>query len=165
MRLPGEPGPVLFWRLDDARYATTWDSGEGARLVGGRWSPPGMAVVYGSLDPSTAILEVAVHKGFETLNRVPHVLTAAALMLPWAEVHVLRPDDMPNRLWRYPTAPSAAQQVFGANLLRTHPFVAMPSAVSRRSWNLLFDARQAAGRYRLEMQEALDLDPRLNPPR
>jgi RES domain-containing protein len=164
MRLPGEPGPVLFWRLDDARYAAAWDSGEGARRAGGRWSPAGLPVVYCSLDPSTAILEVAVHKGFDTLNRVPHVLTTAALAIPWDDVRIVRPNELPNRLWRYPTAASGAQQSFGADLLRAHTFVVLPSAVSRWSWNLLIDTRRAAEKYTLTSQEPLDLDPRLNPP-
>jgi RES domain-containing protein len=163
--LPGEAGPCVFWRLDDRRHAPDWDSGEGARRAGGRWSPAGLPIVYCSLDPSTAILEVAVHKGFEALNRVPHVLTAAALAVPWDEVHVMHPERVPNGLWLYPTALSAAQQAFGGKLLRAHAFVAIPSAVSRHCWNLLFDAHRAAGKYTLRFQEPLDLDPRLNPPR
>ena len=58
---------------------------------------------------------------------------------------------------------STAQQAFGHELLRAHDFVAIPSAVSRRSWNLVFDADQARGKYELRRQEALDLDPRLDP--
>ena len=162
--LPGHTGPVVFWRLDDKRYRSTWNSGEGARLKGGRWSPVGVPAVYCALDPGTAILEVAVHKGFKTLNAVPHVLTSAALLVPWSEVHVVQPADVPNNLWLYPGAFSAAQQDFGNDLLRTHAFVAIPSAVSRRSWNLIFDADPAAGKYELRSQEALDLDPRLDPP-
>ena len=73
--LPDYAGPAHFWRLDDSRFKKIWDSGEGARLTGGRWSPAGMVATYCSLDPSTAILEVAVHKGFDTLNGVPHVLS------------------------------------------------------------------------------------------
>jgi hypothetical protein len=49
--------------------------------------------------------------------------------------------------------------------LSAYDFVAIPSAVSRRSWNLIFDASRAAGKYILQDQEDLDLDPRLNPPR
>jgi RES domain-containing protein len=163
--LPGHTGPAFFWRLDDKRHARTWDSGEGARLKGGRWNPSGVAAVYCSLDPATAILELAVHKGFDTLNAVAHVLSAAALAIPWAKVHVVQPKDVPNKLWLYPCAFSAAQQDFGRRLLSAHDFVAIPSAVSRRSWNLIFDAGRAAGKYALQHQEDLDLDPRLNPPR
>ena len=159
--LPGHTGPVVFWRLDDKRYRSTWNSGEGARLKGGRWSPVGVPAVYCALDPGTAILEVAVHKGFKTLNAVPHVLTSAALLVPWSEVHVVQPADVPNNADQAEVTDSLN---FGNNLLRTHAFVAIPSAVSRRSWNLIFDADPAAGKYELRSQEALDLDPRLDPP-
>jgi RES domain-containing protein len=155
---------VAFWRLDDEQFAKTWDSGLGARLKGGRWSPTGVAAVYCALDPGTAILEVAVHKGFKTLNAVPHVLSSGELRVPWSSVRVVQPADIPNRLWRYPCAFSGGQQAFGHALLAAHDFVAVPSAVSRRSWNLVFDADRVAGKYVLKAQEALDLDPRLDPP-
>jgi RES domain-containing protein len=163
--LPGDTGPVLFWRLDDARYASSWDSGEGARLKGGRWNPVGLPAVYCALDPGTAILEVAVHKGFHALNALPHVLTSATLRVPWSAVHVVRPADVANGLWLYPCAFSAAQQAFGRALLEAHDFVAIPSAVSRRSWTLCFDPRRVAAKYVQRGQEPLDLDPRLDPPR
>jgi RES domain-containing protein len=161
--LPGHAGPVLFWRLDDKRFEKTWDSGAGSRLMGARWSPVGIPAVYCALDPGTAILEVAVHKGFKTLNGVPHVLSLAALKVPWTQVRVVQPDEVPNTLWLYPCAFSTAQQSFGNALLQAHEFVAIPSAVSRRSWNLIFDASRVAGQYDLRAQEALDLDPRLDP--
>ena len=163
--LPGDTGPARFWRLDDARFAGTWDSGEGARLKGGRWNPVGLPVVYCALDPGTAILEVAVHKGFKTLNAMPHILTAAELRVSWSVVHMVGPADVPNRLWLYPCAFSGAQQAFGCELLREHEFVAIPSAVSRRSWTLIFDPVRSVGKYGLRDQEPLDLDPRLDPPR
>jgi RES domain-containing protein len=123
-----------------------------------------MPVVYCALDPSTAILEVAVHKGFNTLNGVPHVLSSAQLP-DWSTVHVVQPDDVPNKTWLYPSAFSARQQAFGKNLLISHDFVVIPSAVSRNSWNLLFDATRTVGQYTLRHQENLDLDPRLDPAR
>jgi RES domain-containing protein len=163
--LPGHTGSPIFWRLDDTRFRQTWDSGEGARRRGGRWSPVGVSAVYCSLDPATAILEVAVHKGFNTLNAVPHVLSAATLTIPWRQVHVVSPGDVPNTRWLYPSAFSAAQQAWGQRWLDAHVFVAIPSAVSRRSWSLIFDVSRAAGQYELLDQESLDLDLRLNRPK
>ena len=66
-----------MWRLDQRIHAATWDSGEGAFRTGGRWNSKGVRAVYCSLDPATAILEVAVHKGFKTLDTMPYVITAA----------------------------------------------------------------------------------------
>lgn len=34
--------------------------------------------------------------GWRTLD-----LTAAALHVPWTDVHVVQPEDVPNQIWRY----------------------------------------------------------------
>lgn len=155
-------GEVVAWRLDAAKHAPAWDSGEGAYQKGGRWNSKGVRAVYCSLDPATAILEVAVHKGFETLDVVPHVLTAIAIDEP-ANVHVVEPAGIPNANWLVSGIPSAGQQAFGNALLAKHGLIAIPSAVSRHSWNLIFAAGSAAGSYRLKLQEKFALDTRLNP--
>lgn len=154
---------LIAWRLDQAGFAPTWDSGEGAYRVGGRWNSRGVRAVYCSIDPSTAILEVAVHKGFRVLDTVPHILTAA-VVTDISAVHVVSPADVPNPNWLRPGIPSAGQQAFGDDLLRRHRFVAIPSAVSSHSWNLLFVAGIAASAYELKFQEAFALDTRLHPP-
>ena len=43
---------LVAWRLDQAVHAPTWDSGEGAYRVGGRWNSKGIHAVYCSLDPA-----------------------------------------------------------------------------------------------------------------
>ena len=154
---------LVVWRLDQWIHAATWYSGEGAFRAGGRWNSKGVRAVYCSLDPATAILEVAVHKGFKALDTVPHMITAARIA-DIAEVHVVQPDDAPNANWLVPGTPSAGQQAFGDDLLRRHRFVAIPSAVSRHSWNLIFNPVKAGGAYKLELQEPFALDTRLHPP-
>lgn len=156
-------GELVAWRVDQAIFAATWDGGEGAFRAGGRWSGRGVRAVYTSLDPATAILEVAVHKGFAALDTVAHVLTAAAVLDPSA-THIVQPEDVPNRNWLRPGIPGAGQQAFGDALLARHPFVLIPSAVSSHSWNLIFVASVAAGRYALRLQESFALDTRLHPP-
>lgn len=155
-------GELVLWRLDQARHAPSWDSGEGAYLVGGRWSSRGMRVVYASLDPATAILEVAVHKTFRALDTTPHVLTSARLT-DLSRIHVVDPAAIPNPNWLRPGLPSAGQQAFGDALLATHPVVALPSVVSSHSWNIIFNPATAAGLYALLAQEPFALDPRLHP--
>src|SRR5271156_739107 len=81
-------GALILWRLDQVKFAPTWDSGEGSYLAGGRWSSRGVRAVYAALDPATAILEVAVHKTFKALDTVPHVLTAARIVDP-GQVHLI----------------------------------------------------------------------------
>ena len=156
-------GELRFWRIDQKRHHETWHTGEGAFRVGGRWNPPGVRAVYCSLDPATACLEVAVHKGFEVLDTAPHYLTSAEIVDP-TKVRVVRPDDVPNPNWLVPATPSRNQQAFGGDLLRTHGCILIPSAVSRHSWNLIFDANQAEGLYLDVVQERFALDPRLQAP-
>lgn len=155
---------LVAWRLDAARHAATWDSGEGAYLSGGRWNSRGIRAVYCALDPATAILEVAVHKGFHALDTVPHTLTAATILDP-AAVHVVNPSAVPNPNWLHPAIPGAGQQAFGDALLAAYQFVLLPSVVSAHSWNLVFIAATASSGYALRMQEAFVLDTRLHPPR
>ena len=162
--LPGALGgtELVAWRLDDQRFQSTWDSGEGAYRVGGRWNTRGIRAVYSSIDPSTAILEVAVHKGFKALDTVPHALTAFSVVDPSA-IHVVQPASIPNPNWLRPGIPSAGQQAFGNDLLARHLFIVIPSTVSTKSWNLVFDAAKAAGTFKLISQERFALDPRLHP--
>jgi RES domain-containing protein len=160
---PLGPAELVAWRLDEAKFRTNWGSGEGAYRVGGRWNGSGIRAVYCSLDPATAIVEAAVHKGFTTLDTVPHVLTALTLTDP-SRVHVVDPASVPNPNWLRPGIPSAGQQAFGDALLKQHTFVVIPSVVSSHSWNVIFVAATAAGAYALRMQENFALDTRLHPP-
>jgi RES domain-containing protein len=154
---------LVIWRLDQAQYRTSWDSGEGSYLAGGRWNTQGIRAVYCSLDPAAAILEVAAHEGFRALDTVPHVLTAATIT-DLSNVHVVEPGSVPNPSWLRPGSPSAGQQAFGDALLAQHAFVVIPSAVSSHSWNAVFVAAPAAGAYTVRLQEAFALDTRLHPP-
>ena len=105
--LPGALGgrELVAWRLDQAAFASTWDSGEGAYRTGGRWNRRGVRAVYCSIDPAIAILEVAVHNGFKALDTVPHVLTAVTISTP-SRVHVVEPSSIPNPNWLRPGIPA-----------------------------------------------------------
>jgi RES domain-containing protein len=153
---------LVAWRLDSAIHASTWASGEGAFRFGGRWNAKGTRAVYCSIDPSTAILEVAVHKGFRVLDTVAHVLTSVNIS-DVSSVHAINPEQVPNPAWLRPGIPGAAQQAFGDELLRAHKVVVIPSAVSTESWNLIFVAETATGAYGVRSQQTFVLDARLNP--
>jgi RES domain-containing protein len=122
-----------------------------------------LRAVYSCIDPATAILEVAVHKGFRALDVVAHVLTAVTILDP-AAVHVVEPASLPNPNSLRQGIPGAGQQNHGNQLLSLHKFVAIPSAVSVHSWNLIFVAATAAGIYDVRLQERFALDTRLHPP-
>jgi RES domain-containing protein len=163
--LPAALGGADFvaWRLDRTKYLPTWDSGEGAFQVGGRWSSPGRRVLYTSLDPATCILELAVHTGFDSLDMVPRALIEIEIKVPSGSVHVVNPAAVPNANWLRPGVVSPNQQRFGDKLLDAHPFVAIPSVVSHKSWNLIVDLSSATGLFLLRAHEQFNLDPRLVP--
>lgn len=153
-------GEIRLWRIDQERHYTNWHRGEGAFRVGGRWNSPGIRAVYASLDPATACLEVAVHKGFEALDRAPHYLTSARIA-DVSRIHVVGPGAIPNPNWLTPASPGKNQQKHGDALLRAHGCILIPSTVSRHSWNLILDADQAGDLYDDVTQERFALDPRL----
>lgn len=151
---------LLFWRLDKDRHVGAWASGEGAFQVGGRWSAKGVRVVYGALDPATALLEVAVHTGFAALDAVPHSLVCARLS-DAGLVKVLAPPAFPDPTWLRPGVPSAGQQAFAAEQMRSHPVLVLPSVVSAHSWNVVIDVGAVAGRLETVFVERFSLDSRL----
>ena len=75
-------GPRVLWRLVKPEYAPGLD-GEGARLAGGRWNSPGVAVVYCSESLALAVLESFVHlpPAMRGAARLPE-MTAVKLALP-----------------------------------------------------------------------------------
>ena len=162
-RLPPPLGAaeLLCWRLEKSVHAASWNSGEGAFRLGGRWSPRGVRAVYCALDAASAILEVAVHTGFAALDTVPHIMTTLRIASP-ADVHVVQPEDVPNPNWLHPGYPSAGQQHFGAEMLALHGVVVFPSVVSAWSWNAVLTANAAANATLLT-QQRFALDPRLHP--
>lgn len=52
---------ISAFRLCKTRHVDTAFRGEGARLYGGRWNSPGLAVVYTASSLSLATLEIMVH--------------------------------------------------------------------------------------------------------
>lgn len=152
---------VAAHRLDRKKHARHWDSGEGAFQVGGRWNPVRTRAVYCSLDPSTAVLEVAVHKGFAILDTDPHVMTSFTLSGA-APVRVFGLDDIPELDSLDPNCSDPARRGWGDAQLAAHPVIVLPSAVSRRSWNLVFRPPLPPGWIEGAVQERFVLDPRLS---
>ena len=52
---------ITGWRIVPEQRAEDAFVGEGAKLFGGRWNSPGIAIVYGSEHKSLAALEQLVH--------------------------------------------------------------------------------------------------------
>jgi len=89
------------------KWASSAFSGEGARLYGGRWTSPGVPVVYTAGSLALAQLEVLVHLPTDQLLKSYVAFQAA---LPEDCIDVYPPEDLPAS-WRSNPAPESAKQV------------------------------------------------------
>ncbi|HVT18183.1 MAG TPA: RES family NAD+ phosphorylase [Thermoanaerobaculia bacterium] len=151
--------PRLVWRIVAARHAERVWSGEGARRWGGRWNPPGVAVVYASSTLSLAALELLVHLDPDLL---PINLVAVAAELPSdPPLPTLRLRRLPAG-WRTYPAPEFLQEL-GAEWVRTAGSLALavPSAVIPSEWNVLLNpAHPDFSRLRMHPAEPFAFDSR-----
>lgn len=74
-----QPWAGTFFRFQTMDFPAAHEllSGEGARWRGGRWNPPGLATVYGSITDATALDECKandLYYGIETKS--PRLLVA-----------------------------------------------------------------------------------------
>lgn len=93
---------AVFYRIVQAHWAASAMSGEGARIAGGRWNPPGMAAVYLAESRALAALEILVHAPRE------------AMRLDWRIIPVELPEkwirtasDLPSDWRDYPSSSGA----------------------------------------------------------
>ena len=128
---------IRAFRLCKTCYLATAFSGEGARLSGGRWNSPGLAMVYTSSSLSLATLEVLVH--LEDPD-------AFARLFSWLPLEF--PADCVERVDIYQLAPSwlsdetsSSSQVVGDRWLRSMRTVVLevPSVVTPGEWNYLLN--------------------------
>jgi RES domain-containing protein len=125
----------VVWRLVTARFATTAFSGEGARLYGGRWNHPGVAMVYTAQSQSLAMLELLVQD---------EPLRARYVMIPAGfpkglKVEGLDAADLPKH-WRAPEARAQLQALGDAwAKSKSSPVLAVPSAIIPEETNYLLN--------------------------
>jgi RES domain-containing protein len=116
----------LFFRICQTRHAANALSGEGSRLFGGRWNPPGLSAVYLAESRALAALEILVHSRMDVIR------------LNWSLVEVEVPEslietpvsaDLPAAWDIQPK--SLAARSFGEEWLRNRSNVGLrlPSAV------------------------------------
>jgi RES domain-containing protein len=91
---------MLLYRIAQAQHVCDL-TGEGARMYGGRWNPPGIAIVYTSESVALALLEV--------LANVPHQLIGSCdfrkvvIQIPdSATMQTIAPAALPDGWSRFP---------------------------------------------------------------
>ena len=136
-------------------------SGEGARLFGGRWNSPGVAVVYLSSHLSLAALEILVHQRPLTPSG-----KYRAWQLAWDEAQTerLAAKMYPPR-WRESPAGPASMAIGDAWARAQRSLVlAVPSTIIPEEENYLLNpAHPDFPRLRIPKPTEFSFDPRLLP--
>jgi RES domain-containing protein len=150
---------LTVWRLCSATYAATAFDGEGARLYGGRWSPPGISLAYCAESRALAVVEVLANA------EEPERLFERAWVFVGADVPsdlIQRPTRMPDNWRQFPHPP--ATQAFGEAWAREGrtAVVRVPSAVVPGEFNYLINPTHPDfGKITIRPSEPFAFDPRL----
>jgi len=149
---------MFAWRLASGRYPPL--TGEGARLVGGRWNSPGRPLIYASESLALCLAECLVH----VTGSLPRDYAAFKIAVPDGGVEELRLKTLKSR-WEHDLAQTRA---IGDKWLVEERSLALivPSVVLPDSRNILLNPQHSgAARLRVVSQQPFTFDPRLRPPR
>jgi RES domain-containing protein len=150
---------ITAWRIVKQRYASTAFDGEGARLFGGRWTSPGVAVVYLAASRSLAALEMAVH-----LDRSTLLSTFVLIPCEFDDRLVMRVSrrTLPVDWRRDPPPPSLAEIGDAWVKAATTAVLEVPSAVIEAEWNYLLNPKHPDfAQIKIGDPETFEFDPRL----
>jgi len=129
---------MTAWRIVKRSRARTAFSGEGARLYGGRWNSPGVAIVYTAGSQALAALEMVVHLDSSELLRNYVVFEVA---IDESLVVKLEPSQLP-RNWRADPPPRKVREIGDAwARAGTSAVLQVPSATLPAEHNFLLNPR------------------------
>ena len=128
---------IEVWRICARRHARGAFTGEGGRLYGGRWNPPGVAVVYTAATLSLAALELFVN--LDPDNLPPDLVSIGATIPDDVPMESVSVDRLPSR-WREYPAPERLQEIGAVWAAKARTAVlSVPSAVIPRERNFLLN--------------------------
>ncbi len=151
---------MRVWRLCRAAHRARAFTGDGARGYGGRWNPPGVAIIYTSATLSLAVLESLVHTEATTL---PDDYIAVPTELPdTIEITERDPKSLPAG-WREPIDRESLQAIGAAWVDAGETAVlSVPSAIVPEERNYLLNAAHTEFvRIRRDRARPFSLDARL----
>jgi RES domain-containing protein len=148
---------VWVWRLSKASRPAF--EGEGARLYGGRWNHPGVAVVYTAESIALAVLEFFVHLDAPDS---PDLVVVGAEVPGDLQIRQVDRDSLPPDWHRTPAPASLATLGTAWVQEGATAVLAVPSSIVPRETNYLLNPTHADfARIRIGKPEPFSLDPRM----
>jgi RES domain-containing protein len=151
---------VSAWRIVQERHAAQAFNGEGARLFGGRWNSPGVAVVYAAGSRALAALELLVH-----LDSPLILKTFVLCRVEFDErlARTLEPGEIPKN-WRADPVPRSTQATGDAWIKGAESAVLrVPSVIVPEEWNYLLNPKHPDfSKIQVGQPSPFDFDPRLH---
>lgn len=151
---------MRVWRISKRRYANTAFSGEGTKLVGGRWTPKGVRAVYTSSSLALAALELLVHLAKEDMGTV--FVAISADIPDKLLIHTIAVDQLSEN-WRDTPAPAVLSAIGREWLQASQTAVlCVPSAVIAVERNFLLNPEHSDfERIKINQPEEFSFDSRL----
>lgn len=151
---------MTVWRVISADFSSSPLSAEGARRLGGRWNPPGVAVLYTASTEALAYLERFVHVGPE-LKDSPHLMLKIEVPEHGGIVSIER-KHLPTS-WKAVPVPPAVQAIGGRWASEgTAITMIVPSVISDSDRNILLNAAHPEYRkVRVLRKRPFIYDPRM----
>ncbi len=126
---------ATFYRIVQAQWAASAMTGEGARLFGGRWNPPGVPAVYLADSRALAALEIIVNAPREVTSLAWRIFEVE---VPDDSIETVKPDALPDDWQALPSSSGAKHH--GARWLQTGALaLKLPSAVIPEEFTLLLN--------------------------
>ncbi|MPZ20334.1 MAG: RES domain-containing protein [Luteitalea sp.] len=149
---------MIVWRVISADFRASPLSAEGARRLGGRWNPPGVAVLYTASTEALAYLERFVHLGPE-LAESPHLMVK--IEVPGNALSLER-TALPTN-WKAVPVPASVQAIGGKWVNEGRALaLSVPSVLSESDRNILLNAAHAEyPKVRIVEKRPFVYDPRM----
>lgn len=148
---------AVFYRIVQTQWVGSAMTGEGARLFGGRWNPPGIPAVYLADSRALAALEIIVNAPREALSLSWRILE---LEVPDGLIETVKTDDLPSDWQALPSSPGA--RLHGERWLKSGALgLKLPSAVIPEEFTLLLNPLHPdAAKIRVSEPDEFRFDPR-----
>jgi RES domain-containing protein len=155
---------IIVWRIavDTPAYSATDLSGTGAKLTGGRWNRPGLALLYTSSSISLAALETVVHLKSGGLPLLRYLVRIEIPNEVWANAQALTHTSAAQG-WDALPATNASMETGEAFVNRGHSALLLaPSVIVPEEANVLINpVHPDSARIRATRLRHWTYDPRL----